>query len=139
MDFVLSRLGRRPFIRLLCVYAAVMLVNGAAVTDWYDFIFISSDVTHIRVTVDREFLYSSPLNFILASLLHLDSDAGFYILHPLEIVGMLFCVAISVRKKIALPEQQARFLILLSLAPLWLVTFKWLGKTDPVVIGGLFL
>jgi hypothetical protein len=139
MNFVLTRISQRPFAGLLLIYAVVLAVNGFGITDWWDYNAAVTDIAKIRLTVDRQFLYSSPLNFFLGALLHLNFIGGFYLLNFIEIIGMLFCVAISVRKKIALPQDQARFIALLSLAPLWLVTFKWFGKTDPIVIGGLFL
>ena len=121
------------------LFAAALAANGLATTDIPDFLSISRDTTRMLALPERGLFYSSPLNFFIADLLHLNSVAGFFIIHVTEIVLMLIAVGVAVGNKLPTPQQRLLYLILLSLTPVWLVAMKWLGKTDPVLIGGFFL
>ena len=101
MHAVLNTLRQRSFLCLLAIYAGVCLMNGPAFADIDDYFQIAADPFRIGVSVDRQFLYSSPLNFVLAHVLGLVSFPGFIALHAAEIIG-LCCVAVAVRKKIQL-------------------------------------
>ena len=124
---------------LFGLFTATLLANGLATTDIPDFFAISRDITKMSALPGRELFYSSPLNFIIANLFHLVSLTGFFVIHVGEVMVMLVCVAAAVSRKLPNREQRWLYLVLLSLTPLWLVVMKWLGKTDPVLIGGFFL
>lgn len=128
-------LRARPWLALLLIYAGMFLLHGFSESDIPDFLRIAHDATKIMEPENRQFLYSSPLNFILGDALHLPNIAGFYLIHSGEILLMLVLAAHCVQKKLGDNGQQLRFFIYLSLTPLWLITLKWIGKPDPLLIG----
>lgn len=124
---------------LLVIYAAMLAFHGFGESDMPDFLHLARDTTKVLAPPLRQFLYSSPLNFMLGDLLKMPTVFGFYLIHISEVLAMLATILVCVRKKFPANEDQVRFLALLSLTPLWLVTLKWLGKPDPILIGMLFL
>jgi hypothetical protein len=128
-----------PLIWLFGIFIATFLINGIFFTDFDAFQSIAHDPTHIVVPPDRQFLYSSPINFLVAAAFGVGSSyAAFQIMHFAELILMLLLVGFSVMHMFADRKQQVRFICMLSLTPLWYVTMKWVGKPDPLLIGLFF-
>jgi hypothetical protein len=120
-------------------YIATLLANGLATTDIPDFISMSRDTSKVLLSGERQMFYASPLNALLGDWLHLGTISGFFIIHIGETVLMLACAGFAIGRKLESAEQRLLYVVLLSLTPLWLISMKWIGKTDPVMISGFFL
>ena len=135
----ISRLHRwfaqNPIVVAYIIFAAVFFANGLHFTDIDDFMRIARSPFQVATEGERQMFYASPLNYLIAAATGLDNLTGFFLIHGLEVALLPLCVGWAARRKIHDPEQCLRFLILLSLAPLWLVMLKWVGKVDPVVVG----
>jgi len=104
-----------------------------------DFLGISQNMMQIMSPPKRQFLYYTPVNFMIADLLGVVNTTGFFSIHIAGLMAMLAAILVSLTKKFPLREDRILFIALLSLTPLWLITLKWIGKPDPLLIGILFL
>lgn len=129
----------RPWLWLVGIYTAMLAFHGFSESDIPDFLRIARDSTRVLEPENRQFLYSSPLNYMLGDFLGMSTFSGFFLIHGFEIIAMLAVICFCVRKKFAAADEHIRFFVFLSLSPLWLITLKWLGKPDPILISMLFL
>jgi hypothetical protein len=66
-------MNQRPLWCLFLIFAATFLVQGPAFIDMDDFLHVTKDVSKVLVALDRQFIYSQPLNVVLAQIFGMDS------------------------------------------------------------------
>lgn len=139
MKCLRASFSANPWLWLVTIYTAMLAFHGISESDIPDFLRMARNTTQIMEPVNRQFLYSSPLNYMIGDFLGMPTSFGFFFIHGAEIVAMLGTILLCVRKKFPANDEQIRFIAFLSLTPLWLVTLKWIGKPDPLLITMMFL
>jgi hypothetical protein len=120
-------------------FIALLAVQGLWEYDYPDFARIAADPFVIAVSRSRQFLYGSPVNFIIAWLLGLPNEVGFFLIHGVWLIALPLVVAWAIHHKDMADERKPYFVALLLLSPVWMACIKYFGKVDPIVIACLFV
>jgi len=131
-----GRLWRHPEFALLLFAAAY----GIRISDRVEFDLISADPFRMGIDAEHQFLYSSPLPFLLGSYYRhhgLDPSTAFWTVQ----VAAVFLLGIAMWRMLRTCSDNARAAVIwvLAASPLLLVLLSFVGKSDPILIAGFLL
>lgn len=112
-----------------------VLLNGVRFTDVADAQRLAAQPFALLADVERQFLHGSPFTFVLAA-------PAAELLGPwpawiLVTAGGFAVLALALRRFLAAfaPAQRHTILVVLASSPLLLVLTRWIGKSDPYLVG----
>jgi len=125
-----ERMRRRPAWFLL----AFLIVNGVHGTDAHDFAILAARPFALHPDVERQFMHSSPLTFLIGAPLArlVGVDAAFPMVSAAGFLLVAFALTRFLRR---FPAREAETIgIVLLSSPLLLVLTRWIGKSDPFLV-----
>jgi hypothetical protein len=129
----------------LCRHPALIVVAfvaayGVRLNDQTEFRTLSAAPFTMQLASQYQFLYSSPLNYFIASYYQhhgVDYVTAYYVVHGLGVLLLLVSVYVALSNAYPDAERATAAIVLLS-SPLLLVVLAWIGKTDTFLLACFF-